>query len=305
VFYLAAEGLSGLKLRIRAWETDRGVKVGRALALFPRAVQVIGPEWPGLVTLAASLRPSLVIIDTQAQVTGGVNENDAGAQGEVINALQAMRAATGSTVLLVHHAGKTGDGESGRGINTIEGAMTSEFAATKINSVVTLKTTKQKDIEKPGPLKFTLRPVEESAVFDNGPTLIEPSHGINIDLERARALYNIMFRHFDAEGGTRAEIDNHLKADPVMAGLNMGRGQNGPKAILAAWRELIIRGLVIKMAGSSRFKVITLERTGPDGVLTPNGGDYFTVEPAGWATWCPEAATLAKDKVPVPKAEKS
>lgn len=303
VLYLAAEGLSGLKLRIKAWESDRGTKVGRSLALFPRAVQVIGPEWPELVVFAASLRPALVVIDTQAQVTGGVNENDAGAQGEVVVALQAMRAATGATVLLIHHAGKTGDGESGRGINTIEGAVTSEFAATKAGPVVTIKTTKQKDIPAPDPIKLTLKTVDESAVFAMGEGFIDPSRAPDMTLERARALYNIMLRHFDAEGGTRADIDKQLKADPSMAGLNMGSGQNGSKAVLAAWRELIIRGLVIKMASASRFKVITMERTGADGVLTPNGGEYFVAEPAGWATWCPEAASLAKEKVPVPKVE--
>jgi hypothetical protein len=302
VLYLAAEGLSGLKLRIRAWESDRGVKVGRGLALFPRAVQAAGPEWAELVALAASIRPSLVVLDTQARISSGLNENNSEIDA-LVAACEAMREVTGAAVLLVHHAGKSGDGETGRGINVVEGAMTSEFGVTKAGNVVTVRTTKQKDIDAPGPIKLTLKTVDDSAVFLNEIIFVD-APAIDRTREQAIALYHIIQRHFGGDGGmggSRAQIDAHLKTDPSMAGLNMASGQNGAKAILAAWRMLIARGLIIKADRAERFRVLELERYGPEGVLTP----AVDVDgPVGWQVWCPEAATLAVADIPVPKPGK-
>jgi hypothetical protein len=202
-------------------------------------------------------------------------------------------------VMLVHHAGKTGDGESGRGINTIEGAATSEFAVTKSGMAVTVKTTKQKDIEKPGPVKLTLKPVGSSVVFSNDMVFVEPAARDRTQ-ERARALYLIMRDRFSADGGTRAEIQDHLKADGSMVGLNWAKGGTGSVAILSAWRELIKRGLLLKMDRAARFKVVELPAAGPDGVLTPNVGEHQQEDPAGWATWCPEAIGAAPGEVKLP-----
>lgn len=302
VVALVAEGLSGFKQRVRAWESDRGTKAGRMLHLFPRAVQATGPEWPEFIEWVVAQHPVLITLDTQARISVGVKENDPTAQGELVHALEELRRRTGAAVLVVHHASKAGTDDSGRGSNAMEGAMVSEFFVTKSGFTITMKTTKQKDIETPKPMNMTLKKVGESAVIDNGPGIVELSK--DMSRERAIALYHIMQRHFGGDGGmggTRAQIDAHLKTDPSMAGLNMGSGQNGPKAILAAWRSLISRGLVIKADGAERFKVIELETVGSDGVLTPAVG---VDGPDGWSVWCPEAATLANGKIPVPMSGK-
>lgn len=285
VLYVAAEGLGGLKLRVRAWENAHGVKLGAGLVLLRRAVQVAGPEWPAFIEVAARRRPAMIVLDTQARVTAGLNENQSVDMGTLIVAVEALRAATGALVLLIHHKGK-GDAEGGRGSNAVEGAMMSEFDVWKRGTSVTIRNTRQKEIEIGSTLEFTLRPEASSAVLVRQIELNEPNSGTEIWKEQARSLYAILKAHSGAAGISRTDAKAQFVA-PIVDAKNTAKYAG--TLFGYAWNNLVMRGLVIQHTQSKHFGVHVMERVGLDGVLTPNVGEWEVSDPTGWHTWAPDA----------------
>lgn len=162
VLYLAAEGLHSIPPRVRAWE-DRARTVMGALFL-PVAVQLLDPaDREALAELAAGLRPVLVVIDTQARVTVGFDENSARDMGLFVAAADRVRAATGACVLVVHHEPRNGDNM--RGSTCLEGAAASILRAVKDGTLVTVTTVKQKDAPPEDPVRLRLLPCLGSAVI--------------------------------------------------------------------------------------------------------------------------------------------
>ncbi|MEV4863100.1 AAA family ATPase [Streptomyces ossamyceticus] len=159
VVYLVAEGEQGIRKRVRAWEQHYGVRMDNVKFL-PRPVQARSPEWTVFTELAHQLAPVFVVIDTQARVSVGVEENSNKEMGEVVDRMDDLRRATGACIGLVHHTGH--QGEHGRGASSVKGAMQSEINVKKTgdrisNIVLTLKATKQKDEEEGNDLQFGLK----------------------------------------------------------------------------------------------------------------------------------------------------
>lgn len=160
VIYLVAEGEQGIRKRVRVWEQHYGTRMDNVMFL-PRPVQAKSPEWLVFVELAKQIEPSLIVIDTQARISVGVEENSNKEMGEIVDRMDDLRRATGACIGLVHHTGHTG--EHGRGASGVKGAMQSEINVSKTgdrlsNIVLTLKSTKQKDEEEGGDgLKFGLK----------------------------------------------------------------------------------------------------------------------------------------------------
>lgn len=162
VIYLVAEGARGIRKRVRAWEQHHGRKM-TGVKFLPRPVQSDSPEWNTLIAACERLRPSLIIIDTQARVTVGVEENSATEMGRFIHRVEQLRAASGACVLLVHHSGYRGD--HGRGSTSVKGAMQTELSVTRKGkgvreTRVTLSTGKQKDDDELPDMVFALQVVE-------------------------------------------------------------------------------------------------------------------------------------------------
>lgn len=156
VVYVYAEGGAGLRKRVRAWEQHHGTRMHNVKFLL-RPVQAMDAEWLDLIELLRRLRPVLIIIDTQARATVGVDENSATDMGRVIHRLEALREATEACIVLVHHKGLNGD--HGRGSSAVKGAMQTELTVEKKADTVTLATDKQKDSEEIGKLSFWLQQV--------------------------------------------------------------------------------------------------------------------------------------------------
>lgn len=162
VVYVVAEGVRGVRKRVRAWEQHHGQKM-TGVRFLPRPVQSRSPEWDVLIAACARLRPALIVIDTQARVTVGVEENSATEMGVFVDKVEKLRAASGACVLLVHHTGV--DVGRGRGSTTVKGAMQSELSVSRkgkgaSNVRVTLSTGKQKDDDELGDMEFCLRIIE-------------------------------------------------------------------------------------------------------------------------------------------------
>lgn len=297
VLMVVAEGLSGMKRRIRAWETEHKIKLGGDLVLMRRPVMVDGPEWTEFVAMAASLDPALIIIDTQARVSVGLKENDSTDMGLLVNGLELLRGATGACVLLVHHAGKADDG--GRGSNAVEGAMTSEFGVVRGGSGVTVKTTKQKDAPEAGPVLFDLRSVtlmretaggfltpdgEPAAVLAwRAPVEVEPGtvSAEPVGRVRMRALWQAM-EHIGGEGESRTAIRDRWRS---ALGWTGKATSTQTEAWGRAWNGLIDLGLIAKNDRVALFRLIVLSDQGADGVLTSNTGDDPVGAPAGFSPW--------------------
>ncbi|WP_143663778.1 AAA family ATPase [Streptomyces sp. rh34] len=161
VVYLVAEGARGIRQRVRAWEKHHGLKMTGVLFL-PRPVQARGPEWDTLIEAMRRLQPAMIVIDTQARVSVGVEENSNTELGIVIERMDDLRRATEACVLLIHHTGHIG--EHGRGASAAKGALQSEMHVSKKgdnarNIVVTMKVGKQKDSEEGADLQFGLKVV--------------------------------------------------------------------------------------------------------------------------------------------------
>lgn len=134
VLYVAAEGGAGLERRVQAWEAQHDTMVGDNLILLPevirpvvdeRGVRGFSADWNELCAIAAEERPSLIVLDTQARLTIGLEENSNSDMSWWTVAVGRLRQASGACVLVVHHTGR--DGKDARGASAIDGAQDMEW----------------------------------------------------------------------------------------------------------------------------------------------------------------------------------
>lgn len=163
VLYLVAEGVRGTKKRVRAWEQAMGIPMANVQFL-PVAVQSkVGAHWDALVALAAELQPAMVVLDTQARITVGVEENSNAEMGQFVDAAERLRKATAACVSIVHHIGRNGD--TGRGATTLDGAMSTIIKIAKDDDKITLECQKNKDGAEWDDIELRAVPMGESIVL--------------------------------------------------------------------------------------------------------------------------------------------
>lgn len=162
VLYLAAEGVSGMRLRVRAWEKAMARSMDNVQWL-PMPVQASLDQWYYLIELAIEIQPTLIVLDTQARITVGMEENAAKDMGEFVEKLELLRRATGACVLVVHHMGH--NGEHMRGSTALEGAATTIVKVAKDEDQITVSCTKQKDAKEFDEINLRLIEMEHSAVL--------------------------------------------------------------------------------------------------------------------------------------------
>ncbi|MDX3315195.1 AAA family ATPase [Streptomyces sp. ME08-AFT2] len=161
VVYLVAEGEQGIRKRVRAWERHHGMRMDNVRFL-PRPVQAMGPEWDVLIEVLRRIQPVLVIVDTQARVTLGVEENSNTEMGQIVDRFDRLRTETGACIAVVHHTGHVG--EHGRGASAVKGALQSELHVSRKgdkipNTILTIKSGKQKDEDQDGDFQFGLKKI--------------------------------------------------------------------------------------------------------------------------------------------------
>lgn len=131
VLYLIAEGVDGFKKRIQAWvkrfSFDESKK--KHLRFLPDPIQVKDAEWLQFIEVCREEKPILIVLDTQARITLGIEESSNSEMGEVVQRIEELRKATGACILLVHHAGH--GQERGRGASAMLAAVNTELLMTK------------------------------------------------------------------------------------------------------------------------------------------------------------------------------
>lgn len=143
VLFVAGEGLSGLHDRVAAWEHAEGEDVDN-FYVFPRAIPVTHAQWLLLCDLARHVGAKMVVIDTQARMAGGLDENSVPDMGRYIEGIDTLRELTGACVLSIHHSSK--NGSHLRGSSAVQGAADSIMTVEVRNSTVLLHNLKQKDM---------------------------------------------------------------------------------------------------------------------------------------------------------------
>lgn len=163
VIYLAAEGVSGLGDRVTAWMREHQVfdlEQYEPVSWLTLPVNLTDTaQSAALLAYCAERAPDLVVIDTLARCAVGGDENSARDMGVLISHADAVRRATGATVLLVHHSGK--DRTSGaRGSNSLTGAVSTELEVSATDDLVVITTRKQKDAAAANPLRLRRKVVD-------------------------------------------------------------------------------------------------------------------------------------------------
>jgi hypothetical protein len=146
VLYVVAEGVRGIKRRVRAWEAQNK-RTMTGVHFYPKAIQLGDRrEVRGLIAFAKRGGYEFIILDTQARCTVGLEENSASEMGVVVAALDVLKEVTGACVALVHHSGASAG--RARGSTAILGALDAEFEveADKRNMSVRVRTRAQKDL---------------------------------------------------------------------------------------------------------------------------------------------------------------
>lgn len=165
VLYVVAEGVRGIKRRVRAWEAqNKRTMVG--VHFYERAVQLGDrKDVSTLIRTAKRGGYQFIILDTQARCTVGLEENSASEMGLVVAALDVLKEVTGACVALVHHSGAQGG--RARGSTAILGALDAEFEveADKRNMSVRMRTRAQKDLAEARDVELDLCTPEPGAAL--------------------------------------------------------------------------------------------------------------------------------------------
>lgn len=156
VGYLVAEGASGMGQRVKAWQKrfNESAPV-EDISFIPYPIQVSDHAlWDLFIAACVRMRFGYLVVDTQARVTVGMEENSAKEMGMFVEQVERLRRATRATVNIVHHQGKSGG--TARGSGAMLGAVHTEITVSRTENRVTAMVTKQKDAEKAKPLTLQL-----------------------------------------------------------------------------------------------------------------------------------------------------
>lgn len=152
VWYFSGEGVAGLKTRFGAWYQHNGHHGLARVNVLPDVPDLTDPAMvEELTTTMIKHDVKVVVIDTLARATVGLEENSAKDMGVAMAALKRIADATGAAVIVVHHTGKSG---GYRGSSAIEAAADAMILVEKVTPLtLDLKATKVKEAE---PDSFTI-----------------------------------------------------------------------------------------------------------------------------------------------------
>ena len=161
ILYVACEGGSGFRKRLRAYEQH----FNRDLAQAPFYVIDASPNMMDIATVNRVLEHAtdidnlgVIVVDTLARALHGGDENSSQDLGTLINHCTHLYRETGASVLLVHHSGKA-KAAAMRGHSSLQGAAYCVIEVKEEPTYRTLKVEKLKDGEANAVYPFQLFPV--------------------------------------------------------------------------------------------------------------------------------------------------
>lgn len=255
VLYIAGEGAHGAAARLRAWEQAHEQNVGQDLYMIAEAV-LIGSSnvrlWPWLASEVRRLGIGLVIFDTLARMSLGLEENSATDMGKAVSRYDKLRRDGDTGVMVVHHT--TRGQNHGRGSTAILGALDSEILVTEPDEEaetddpkgegpkrIQAKVTKQKNAEDGDERQLTLVPRHDSIVVGDGrgaigdpftATVLELNHPAPESSTELAIRIREYLADFSAQGATR--VDVYRDVEPKNARYRTNRD---------AWKEAVYKAI--------------------------------------------------------------
>lgn len=126
VLYAAAEGAYGIRRRIDAWEAHHRVTVPDTFSLIGVPARLNRAEDVAeLAEIVQEVGAQVIVFDTLHMSTPGVDENDSGQMGAVMDVLRELANRFGVASILPHHTGHAG--ERSRGSSSVEDDADTSF----------------------------------------------------------------------------------------------------------------------------------------------------------------------------------
>lgn len=165
VLYLAAEGGKGVANRIAALKIEKGTgdiplalrRAGLDLLKQEADLQIVF-NLANEVKAASGGGRILIVIDTLSRVMAGGDENSAADMTALIRNIDAIREATNSHIMLVHHSGKD-VARGARGHSSLRAATDTEIEVQNEDGSRAAIVTKQRDYQGGETFAFDLKPV--------------------------------------------------------------------------------------------------------------------------------------------------
>jgi hypothetical protein len=260
VVYVAAEGASGLAKRVLAWCEVWGVDVSlvqERLLCLDLPLQ-LGDEFDvqQAAEVVTELDADLLVLDTRARCTLGLEENSATQQGAAIDAADSIRAAAGCTVLGVHHSSR--GGTAGRGSNAWDGAVWSDLRMEGGGLQATIHCEKHKDVPAGCDHHFALVPHTVSSELM--PNTLEPYRSTLVISNATaglqtmrpnsqRVVLDIIWNSAPPEGFTGSQVIELAKPSGV-----------GKSSVYLALKLLVEQGFVLNVGTARRSHYVRGER---------------------------------------------
>lgn len=223
VVYVALEGSHGATNRIQAMKQAGRLQTDSPLFLCFAPVALLerghAERLAASVTQAAeesALPCRLVILDTLARAMAGGDENSGQDMTRAVQAIDAIRAATGAHVCVVHHCGKD-EARGARGHSSLRAAVDTEIEVSRPEgeTISTVRVTKQRDMPAGDPLPFSLDVIE-----------------LGTD-RRGKPITSCIVRHEDTMMATnRTKLGRKPEIDPMTLLLLL------PQPSTTAWQKL-------------------------------------------------------------------
>lgn len=166
VVYVIAEGITGLKQRVKAWKHAQGIDRVQRIYFVTEKVQLAeqGEVSRFIGDLKEQIQEpiALVIFDTLARCFVGGEENSAKEMGVLVDSAERIRKELDAAVMLVHHTTKKGQGE--RGSSALRGATDTMLSLQSGSGDIILRCEKQKDAQAFKPITLRLVRVLDSCI---------------------------------------------------------------------------------------------------------------------------------------------
>lgn len=177
VIYIAAEGGTGIKKRVRAWMQNYGVQnlaamYWQVVPLLIREEGVLERTLDKLDDDINGINPGLIVFDTLSRSFSSGDENSSEDMAHFVDKIIDLSTRKGTAALIVHHTNAAGTRERGHGslrgnVNTMFRCASTQNGDRKLVSV-TLENDKQKDDAKLGDIHLDVKLVESSLVLVAG-----------------------------------------------------------------------------------------------------------------------------------------
>lgn len=175
VVYAALEGPASAENRFVASRENGGFAPGIPLKLTPGPINLREPldvqaliEFVRLAESEHGCKCVAIFVDTLSRAIAGGDENGPEDMGALIAGADAVRLATSSTVILVHHFGKD-ETRGGRGHSSLKAALDTEIEVTTRGTLKIATVASQRNLPEGEQFAFALRVVELGKDEDGNP----------------------------------------------------------------------------------------------------------------------------------------